>query len=238
MEMRITNEEMVDAFLRGRGLHKDKPDVSVGLILPFLLLDTSYQIFRKSIRKIQTRFLSNRIKNELIEAYRKYNSEFFSYFNDDMVDAINEKMQDLEDYVTNNTEILRISLLSDCKCSTKEQNEALSYCLLCVALLRFASHTYSELYVKATRSVFLESTNRVYYGFQGAEYEGFDKLIFLFESFAKAYCKTDINTLATNDGKGIKDSMKALSNKIINWMLNDKKEEKEQLEKEENESKN
>ena len=37
--MRITNEEMVDAFLKGRGLHKDKPDVSVGLILPFLLLD-------------------------------------------------------------------------------------------------------------------------------------------------------------------------------------------------------
>ena len=34
MEMRITNEEMVDAFLRGRGLHKDKPDVSVGLIFP------------------------------------------------------------------------------------------------------------------------------------------------------------------------------------------------------------
>ena len=54
----------------------------------------------------------------------------------------------------------------------------------------------------------------IYYGFKGAEYDGFDKLIFLFESFAKAYCKTDINTLATNDGKGIKDSMKALSNKI------------------------
>lgn len=145
----ITNQEIVDTYLAYKGMKQSDPEHrdDVRFLMPFYLMDASYQMYCKDIKDVECKHELKLIKNRWKESYRKFNAEFFKAFNEEQTDFIVDQMDEFEEYINNRIVILKVTVMGVFEAeATFEERNILSATLTSNALSQIAQHIYRDMY--------------------------------------------------------------------------------------------
>ena len=107
----MTNAEMLDAFLRPRGMYMEG-GCNLRILLPFFIMDAVYAIYNRRIRPLDldpNGYPAERRERWRI-AYNRFNKKFFDSFDEDQQDAIMDKMDRFEEYIANDLMVMQASV--------------------------------------------------------------------------------------------------------------------------------
>lgn len=144
----ITNQEIVDTYLAYRkmklsGTTRD----DVCMMMPFYLMDASYQVFCKDVKNYECRHKAKEAKRRWNEAYRKFYADFFRAFNVDQTEFITDQMDEFEDYIHNKVVMLKTTVMGVFRPdATFEEKKILASVLTSNALSQMAQYIYSDMY--------------------------------------------------------------------------------------------
>lgn len=223
-ETALTNEQLVDQWLNARGLHKEKEDSTVGLLMPYLLLDLASSIFWKHLAPLKPRHEAKRLLNRWRSMFTAQTRDFFHGSDKRFEDGVIAKMDAFEEYISNDLTILRITLLNEVQGGTREQQDLLVYAALCNLLLRDAEESYALLYRRAGSPIYIKAGNAYYNNIKDARNEGLTNLASMAVKFVNEYFKGSGIFLKCNGVPKIDKAVQALSNKIVRWLYVDRDE--------------
>ncbi len=168
----ITNQEIVDTYLAYRNM---KLSAANGrddsrMLVPFYLMDASYQIYCKDIKDLNCAHKLQAARNRWKENYRRFNAAFFMPFNDDQREFIVDQMDEFYDYIHYKIVLLKTTIMNvfSPDASTDEK-VILSSVLASNALAQMAQNYYEDMYrdeyFRKTRNHTIECVVRSSYDF-------------------------------------------------------------------------
>ena len=228
----MTNAEMLDAFLRPRGMYMEG-GCNLRILLPFFIMDAVYAIYNRSIKPIDLR---SRRKERLARlrwrlAYNRFDEEFFNSFDEDQREAIMDKMDKFEEYIDNDLMVMQASVWRAlCKVEperdTEVQNIAadcfLAEMLSCAALIESQRIINWAKTIPSKKGVGFEVT-RLPKAFVKA-YDGIDEVRLMINAFNNTFYQPtkDINI---SNYPGISDAISQMIQKIFRFIKIDAIEE-------------
>lgn len=144
----ITNQEIVDTYLAYKhmklsGTARD----DVRMMIPFYLMDASYQVYCKDIKGYECKRMLKNVRNRWKESYRKFNAEFFRAFNPDQTEFITDQMDEFEDYIHNKVVMLKTTVMGVFSPEASfDEKKILASVLTCNALSQMAQHIWRDMY--------------------------------------------------------------------------------------------
>lgn len=145
----ITNTEIVDAYLRYKGMkltdqeHRD----DTRMLMPFFLMDASYQVYCRDIKDLEARHKLKAAKSKWKESYRTFNADFFMAFNPDQQDFIIDQMDEFETFIHNKAVMLKSTVMSVFSASASfEEKKILSAVMTCNVLAQVAQRIYGDMF--------------------------------------------------------------------------------------------
>lgn len=206
----ITNQEIVDTLLAYRHMRlsgNQRDDVR--MMMPFYLMDASYQVFCKDVKDFECKHKTKETKTRWKESYRKFFSDFFLPFNEDQTEFITDQMDDFEDHIHNKVVALKATVMSVFPPeATFEEKKILASVLTSNALSQMAQHIHNDMYRdkwhRHKDSPLIEAVTKNSYEFakhfpvsKGVDLTGPDKVSSMISSLCKevmAYLRTKFNT--------------------------------------------
>ena len=144
----ITNQQIVDTYLAYKhmklsGTARD----DVRMMMPFYLMDMSYQVYCKDIKNVDCKHKVKEAKTRWKESYRKFYSDFFMPFNEDQTEFITDQMDDFEDFIHNKVVMLKTTVMNVFPQDAPfEEKKILSSVLTSNSLSQMAQHVYRDMY--------------------------------------------------------------------------------------------
>lgn len=145
----ITNQEIVDTYLAYRKMKLSAASArdDVRMLMPFYLMDASYQVFCKDVKDYECKHKAKETKKRWRESYRRFYSQFFMAFNPDQVEFITDQMDEFEEYIHNKVVMLKSTVMGVfSKEATFEEKKILASVLTSNALSQMAQYIYSDMY--------------------------------------------------------------------------------------------
>ena len=147
----ITNQQIVDTYLayKHMKLSSNMRD-DVRMMMPFYLMDASYQVYCKDIKDFPCRQKVKEAKTRWRESYRKFFSDFLLPFDVDQTDFITDQMDEFEDYIHNKVVMLKATVMGVFRPeATFEEKKILASVLTCNSLSQMAQYIYGNMYRNA-----------------------------------------------------------------------------------------
>ena len=145
----VTYREIVDTYFSYKKLVHSNPSArhNVRLMVPFLLMDVSYQEYCKEVKDYDCKHKYQAAKSRWRESYRKFNADFFMPFNQDQVDFIVDQMDEFEDYIHNKVVMLKSTVMSVFSPEASfEEKKILSSVLTSNVLAQIAQSLWGDMY--------------------------------------------------------------------------------------------
>lgn len=227
----MTNQEMVDIFLESRGMMKmSGPEGDVAPVMPFIIMDAQYCIYRRGISRLKVRHELQRLKKRWAECYTRFNRSFFKAFNQDQQDEIIDKMDDFEEYIDDDIKNIR-SEISKCFDSVPhDTREVIADCLTCNILAQSAQIIWSKVYRlydrKMARECFASSINEEKNNLMKAGEgvclkEGFNNDIEGVRKYSRKFLDLfykEGNNVDINNSKPLTTAVDTLCRNIVRWL--------------------
>lgn len=103
--------EIAEAYLKSRGLRLKEGDIEDDQIfLPYLVMDTVYQIYCRTVKPLPVKHELKRMKSGMRDAYMRFNRGFFRAFTPEMQDEIIDAMDGFDDYIADALTITRAAV--------------------------------------------------------------------------------------------------------------------------------
>ena len=203
----MTNAEINIALLDKRGYKQyegNKDNLSP--LMFFFLMDASFQVFSKSIKRQKCSGTQKVFRNRMAEAYRLFYADFYSAFTEDQKDYILDKVDAYEELIEHDLLIAEIAI-QECDNSRPlgEQKEQ-SQTWLCNLLASDAQDFHGECWKTGQRQPLI---NRY-----------IDQVI----KASKEYSRLrfgDGPTLSEKQFKRVQDSVKVLANRTVRFIYDD-----------------
>lgn len=144
----ITNQQIVDTYLAYKhmklsGTARD----DVRMMMPFYLMDASYQVYCKDIKNIECTHKVKEAKTRWKESYRKFFSDFLMPFDVDQTEFITDQMDDFEDYIHNKMVMLKTTVMNVFPQDAPfEEKKILASVLTSNSLSQMAQHIHRDMY--------------------------------------------------------------------------------------------
>ena len=144
----ITNQQIVDTYLAYKhmklsGTARD----DVRMMMPFYLMDASYQVYCKDIKNFECKHKVKEAKTRWKESYRKFFSDFLMPFDVDQTEFITDQMDDFEDYIHNKMVMLKTTVMNVFPQDAPfEEKKILASVLTSNSLSQRAQHIHRDMY--------------------------------------------------------------------------------------------
>ena len=144
----ITNQEIVDTYLAYRhmklsGTARD----DVRMMMPFYLMDASYQVYCRDVKDYECRQKLKSIKHRWRESYHKFSMEFFRAFNLDQQEFITDQMDEFEEFIHNKVVMLKTTVMNVFSPESPfAEKKILASVLTSNALSQMAQHIWHDMY--------------------------------------------------------------------------------------------
>lgn len=144
----ITNQQIVDTYLAYKhmklsGTARD----DVRMMMPFYLMDASYQVYCKDIKNFECKHKVKEAKTRWKESYRKFFSDFLMPFDVDQTEFITDQMDDFEDYIHNKMVMLKTTVMNVFPQDAPfEEKKILASVLTSNSLSQMAQHIHRDMY--------------------------------------------------------------------------------------------
>lgn len=143
----MTNKEIVDAYFLAHGFRQTKGDAQdFSPMLPLLILDEVYTMYRKTILPITCTHEMKQAKKLWSESYNDFNRDFFRCFTAEQRDAIMEKMDNFEEYIAKDEMIAKVQIMNGLSFEPLERQEIIATCVLCSILVQSAQVVWRRIY--------------------------------------------------------------------------------------------
>ena len=144
----ITNREIVDIHLAYKHMKlSGNTRADAQMMMPFYLMDVSYQVFCKDIKDYKCKHQAKRVREIWRESYRKFYADFYMPFDADQTDFIVDQMDEFEGYINNKVVMLKSTVMGVFPSETPfEEKKILASILASNALAQMAQHIYGETY--------------------------------------------------------------------------------------------
>lgn len=167
----MTGTELTDAYMRHIGYRRRGGD-GMTLLLPFIILDAMYQIYRTSVAPLNVSHEAKQMRNRWIDAYNLFNRDFFSAFTQEQQDEIIDRMDSFGEYIHNDIEIARIQVMNIMKNDDTEMQIKISSIMMCNILAQAANSIWTNSYVrsdgKPLRNRYIDTIERMSYKFMNS----------------------------------------------------------------------
>lgn len=152
MQESISNEQLVDAYIKYRGLKRlEGEGQDISCLVPLLLLDMHLQLFTTSVSGIKCSHETQQARTRWRECYNRFNKGSFLAFNNDYKDAIIDLMDDLSEYISNNVMFLRVAVMDVFKDQMDVDDQArVADILLCNTFAQLASSWHGSVFKRVS----------------------------------------------------------------------------------------
>lgn len=194
----ITNREIVDVHLAYRHMKlSGNKRGDVQMMLPYYLMDVSYQVFCKDIKDYKCRHQAKRVKEMWRKSYQRFFADFFIPFDEDHTDFIIDQMDEFEDYIHNKVVMLKSTVMGVFTSEASfEEKKILASILVSNALAQMAQYIYGETnrnsHFQRMRNHHIAAVDRNSYEFaklfpvsQNVDITSSDKVIAVIDSLCK-----------------------------------------------------
>lgn len=145
----VTYQEIVNTYLAYRNMRLSpgsKRD-DVRMLMPFYIMDVSYQVYCRDIKDFECRHKVKIAKARWRNSYRSFNADFFRAFNSDQQDFIVDQMDEFENYIHNHVVMLKNTVMGVfAPEATFDEKKVLASVLTSNALAQMAQFVYSDMY--------------------------------------------------------------------------------------------
>jgi hypothetical protein len=119
----------------------------VRMMMPFYLMDASYQVYCKDIKNFECKHKVKEAKTRWKESYRKFFSDFLMPFDVDQTEFITDQMDDFEDYIHNKMVMLKTTVMNVFPQDAPfEEKKILASVLTSNSLSQMAQHIHRDMY--------------------------------------------------------------------------------------------
>lgn len=144
----MRNAELCDAYLKRVSRRREKDEDSLGILLPFLMMDTVQLIYSHTIAPLNLKHEAKALSRKWKENYNLLNREFFSAFTPDQRDAVIDKMDDFEEYIGNAQTIAEVSVMTAVQnVADLDGQQYLSQLWIAYMMTQGALDVWQQLYV-------------------------------------------------------------------------------------------
>lgn len=152
MQESISNKQLVDAYIRYRGMVRiDGDDNDISCLIPLLLLDMHLDIFTHSIRFLECRHETKKARTKWRECYNTFNHGSFLAFKNEYEDKIMKLMDELAAYISNNVMFLKVAVMDVFKDSLSvEKQEIIANIILCNTFAKLALSWWGSVFKKTS----------------------------------------------------------------------------------------
>lgn len=175
----MTNKEIVDTYFVAHGFRQTKGGAQdFSPILPFLMLDEVYTMYRRTILPIKCAHQMKQSKMLWAESYNAFNKDFFACYTKEQTEAIIERMDDFEQFIAKDEMIVKVQIMNEVNFEPLERQDVIATCLLCSILVQSAQVVWRRIYKNSlqqdTENIALRNIRRGIVGFMN-EYYGKNK---------------------------------------------------------------
>jgi hypothetical protein len=144
----ITNQQIVETYLAYKRMKfSGKVRDDVRMMMPFYLMDASYQVYCKDIKDYPCKQMLKIVKKRWRESYRKFYNDFFKAFDQDQIEFITDQMDELEDYIHNKMVMLKTTVMGVFSPEASfDEKKILASILTSNVLSQMSQHIYSDMY--------------------------------------------------------------------------------------------
>lgn len=203
----MTNAEINIALLDKRGYKQyegNKDNLSP--LMFFFLMDASYQVFAKSVKRQKCSGKQKSYINRMDEAFKLFYADFYSAFNEDQKDYILDKVDAFEELIEHDLFIAEIAIQECDNSRTLAEQKEQSQTWLCNLLAADAQDFHGECWKTGQRQPLY---NRY-----------IDQVI----KASKEYSRLRFGegpTLSEKQFKRVQDSVKALAKRTVRFIYDD-----------------
>ena len=175
----MTNKEIVDTYFVAHGFRQTKGGAQdFSPILPFLMLDEVYTMYRRTILPIKCAHQMKQSKMLWAESNNAFNKDFFACYTKEQTEAIIERMDDFEQFIAKDEMIVKVQIMNEVNFEPLERQDVIATCLLCSILVQSAQVVWRRIYKNSlqqdTENIALRNIRRGIVGFMN-EYYGKNK---------------------------------------------------------------
>jgi len=157
-ENNISVKTIVDTYLKSKGLKRmGGNDGDASPILPLIMMDMAYQLYREHIAPIECKQEMKQLKNRWKMNYSAFNKDFFRVFNADETDFIVDMMDEFDEFIKKDLTIAFWQFTNVMKDEPIDRQKVLSACMLINILCQCANIVWERVY-KSSKSQ--SSTNQ------------------------------------------------------------------------------
>ncbi len=198
--------DIAETYLKSRGLRIKEGNIEDDQIfLPYLVMDTVYQIYCKTVKPLEVKHELKRIKNGMRDAYMRFNREFFRAFTPEMQDEIIDAMDGFDAYIADSLTITRAAVSNTVSFLDFDLQMEMTDMLLMNILANAAGIFYHDMFRGLPERYRHESNIEV--------------MATLAQKFGDAYYKSKggQRRINPNDVPKIDSSMQALFRRMLQW---------------------
>lgn len=200
----MTNGELVKRFIEYYGGKPGNVGNDITPIAPYILMDLAYQSYRKHIAPLPVRGRAKQLRTYWSSAYHKFNSQIFLPFNTAERDEVIDRMDDIEDYLSEEITELENAITAYLETKNVRNTEVIT----CAILNNILAQSAQELIRIASTSL----TG------QPAESRDLDGVRIFCIKFATEYLPPD-EYIDTSSDERVNNAVDALSHKIALWIF-------------------
>ena len=143
----MTNAEIARAYYKHNNLKLQQgSEDSLEAILPFIIMDAVYQLYCTYIKPMNVKGQLAQIRNHWSKTYSQFNQHFFRSFDEDQIDYVVDKMDAFDEYIHNDLEIARISIMDCFRQEGETMQVVASACVLCGVLAVAANTVWKRVH--------------------------------------------------------------------------------------------
>lgn len=143
-----TIRQLIEKYVKANGMRLVGGNgTDCGVIMPWLIMDTQYQLYWKEIRPLNCGHSLQQCKTRWEESYNRFNRAMFSYFNEEEKDYIVDLMAEMEDYIAHDVTIAQIQFENKImEFYDPDEQRVIASCMLCHILATCAQLIYGEIF--------------------------------------------------------------------------------------------
>ena len=147
----MKNSEIVEKYLAHIGYSKVSGE-SILPVMPFIVMDVVYNMYNKTIRPLEAKHELKRLKSDWEKAYDRFDRMFLAAFTQEEQDEIIDKMDSLEEYISNAKAIAEIQTMNCFDFLTLEQQKVLACANISNLLTHYSLEIWKAVYKNYDRA--------------------------------------------------------------------------------------
>lgn len=200
----MTSSEMINTYLKSIGMKRIKGE-GLDPLLPFIMMDSMYQIYTKEIAPLPCKHELKHIKKSGIENYNVFNRDFFRAFNVEEQGEVIDLMDDFEQFIHNDVLIAKLAIMNEMKDLSTEDASVCASCVMCNILAQAAHIVWKKIFGKCR---LLNPAGKYILGVERSS----TKFMNLYHS------SISMRHVDPNKSKPIVDSVDILCKKMVKWV--------------------